>query len=145
MQFLPPRQNFTARSFEELQQQLQKMYDDIYREIARFDSFDSPLTYTEVSSFSNSWQNLGSGWQNAAYTKTADGWVSLIGLISSGTLGSAAFTLPTGYRPASTRLFMVMSWDHEGKVDVDTSGNVIPKSPCENGWVSLDNIWFYAG
>lgn len=108
-------------------------------------SYIKTLSYTEVSSFVNSWTNLGGGWQNAAYAKTIDGWVSVIGVIKAGTMGVTAFTLPEGYRPATQRIFSVVSWDHEGRVDVDTSGNVIPKVPSENGWLTLDDIWFYAG
>lgn len=43
MQFLIPQFKFTARSFEELQRQLEKMYDDVYREVSRIDS----LTYVD--------------------------------------------------------------------------------------------------
>lgn len=41
MEYLIPEFRFTSRTFEELQRQLEKMYDDIYREMLRIDTIDA--------------------------------------------------------------------------------------------------------
>jgi hypothetical protein len=50
--------------------------------------------------FANSWVNYAAaGYPNASYYKDALGNVHLRGMIKSGTMQQAAFTLPAGYRP----------------------------------------------
>jgi hypothetical protein len=108
--------------------------------------------------FTNSWADYGSTYAPAAYRKDAQGYVHLRGLIKSGTLGSAAFTLPAGFRPGYTNIYMgrgnVVSAasytasdldKNNGRVDINTGGSVIPHaSLCNNGYVSLENITFLA-
>lgn len=100
----------------------------------------------------NSWVNYGGGWANAAYRKDAQGYVHLRGLIKSGTLGSSAFLLPAGFRPAYTHMVLGHSnvnstWSiaNEGRIDITSSGSVVPHpTECTNTWVSLDGIIFLA-
>ena len=99
-------------------------------------------TWTAVSSFSNSWANYGSGFANAAYMIDGHGTVHLRGMIKSGTVGSSAFTLPSGYRPAATTLCSTISNGAVGRVDVKTDGTVVPSAPSSNAWVSLEGIVF---
>jgi len=114
--------------------------------------------------FTNSWVNYGSGFQSAGYRIVGD-MVQLRGLIKSGTLGLAAFTLPAGYRPtanlllsgvisvhaaqatsaasagtAHTHTFGVN--DYGGRVDIGTTGSVTINSNGANGFVSLDGMSF---
>lgn len=88
-----------------------------------------------------SWANFGGGYNDVGYYKDSTGRVYLRGLIKSGTIGSAAFTLPVGYRPAARCLFATISNAGLGRLDVDTSGTVIPITGS-NVWFSLDNISF---
>lgn len=95
-------------------------------------------------SMSNAWVNYGGTWATAGYTKDEHGFVHLKGLIKDGTIGSAAFTLPANYRPGEDYLFGTISNDAIGRVAVNTSGEVIPQTPSNNTWVSLDGLSFYA-
>ena len=94
-----------------------------------------------VTSFSASWVNFGSIYQDAAYRKIGN-QVFLRGLVKDGTIGSAIFTLPTGYRPADTVLMSTISNNAAGRVDVASTGNVA----CtlgNNSYVTLDNLSFF--
>lgn len=101
--------------------------------------------WTVVSSFSNSWVDSGATYYSARYMKDPHGIVRLAGRIKDGTIGSAAFTLPTGYRPAYTLQFAVLSNNDIGKIQVNSDGEVTPASPAVNTWVQLDNVAFFAG
>lgn len=92
--------------------------------------------------FTNLWVNFGAGWQVAAFNRDPFGWVSLRGLIKTGTVGSAAFTLPPGYRPPLSETFVVNSNSAMGRVDVQADGQVIPQTPSNNAFVSLSGIRF---
>jgi len=61
----------------------------------------SMATAWTAVSFSNSWVNYGSGFQEAEYRKVGD-MVQLRGNIKGGTLDAAGFTLPVGFRPPAT-------------------------------------------
>lgn len=92
--------------------------------------------------FANSWVNWGAPYFPAGYWKDPFGWVHLCGVIKTGTVGSSAFTLPAGARPSSAILLATISNSAIGRVDIDTAGNVIPASPSNNAWVTLDNLRF---
>lgn len=93
-------------------------------------------------SFKNSWVVGGSPYHSASFAKDAEGFAHLRGAIKSGTVGSAAFTLPPGYRPAATVRFPVVSNGAFGIVDITSGGDVIPQSPSSNLLVGLDSIIF---
>ena len=92
--------------------------------------------------FTASWVNYGSPYSNAGYFARPDGWVELIGVIKSGTVGSAAFTLPPGFRPASLKSLGTMSAGVFGRVDIGTDGTVTPIAPSTNPSVVLDGLHF---
>lgn len=94
--------------------------------------------------FEHSWVNFASGWQVATYYKDVFGFVRLSGVIKSGTVGSSAFTLPPGYRPAAAEPFSIVSNGVFGRVDVNGDGTVVPQSPSSNVSVSLSGIVFKA-
>jgi hypothetical protein len=94
--------------------------------------------------FTSSWTNLGAGTEAAGYVKDADGFVILRGLITGGTVGNSAFTLPTGYRPANNESFPVNSNSAFGAVQVTSAGLVNILSPSTNTWVALSGIRFKA-
>jgi hypothetical protein len=107
-------------------------------------------TWTSVS-FTNSWVDYGS-YPACAYRKDANGYVHLRGLMKSGTLGSSAFTLPTGYRPSGTLIFqgrsnVTSTWGvaNAGRLDITSTGTVVPHSSnCNNGYVTLEGIVYLA-
>jgi hypothetical protein len=97
---------------------------------------------TDVSSFSNSWVNYGTPYANAGYWKDSCGVVHLRGLIKNGTgIGTVAFALPSGYRPAQLRLFVVPSNNAFGDIIIYTNGNVVIHTGSTT-WVSLDGVTF---
>ena len=91
--------------------------------------------------FQNSWTNFGGGYSNAGYYKDAFGRVYLRGLIKSGTIGAAAFTLPAGYRPPGDERFFVESNGGGSILVVDSSGSVSPSSGG-NSYFSLAGVSF---
>lgn len=92
--------------------------------------------------FANSWTNYGGGFNTAAFYKDSFEVVRLKGMIKSGTVGAAAFTLPAGYLPVGTTLFSSVSNGSTGRVDVFTNGIVVPTTPTSNAWVTLDGMTF---
>lgn len=110
---------------------------------------DSSTPSWTAPTFQNSWTNYGSEWNTAGYYKDANGVVHLRGLVKSGSIG-AIFTLPSGYRPTATWLFICASNSSAtppgyARVDVNNSGVVslnTYSANSNNGWVSLDGITF---
>lgn len=97
---------------------------------------------TAAPAFTNSWANKGGGYANAGYQVGDDGWVDLYGVITGGTIGSSAFTLPSTARPA---------YAHEyrggtvASVTVFADGTVVPGGAGTNSLVPLDGIRFRHG
>lgn len=76
---------------------------------------------------------LSGTWVNssgiAGYRLHHLGEVQLKGHIGGGTLGTAAFTLPTGHRPEFKQLFACISDAFSlGAVTVNTTGTVVPET-----------------
>lgn len=94
--------------------------------------------------FTSSWVNYGAPYSNAGYQKDPNGWVRFVGVIKSGTVGSAAFTLPPGFRPVSAKALLTLSNGTTGRVDIGTDGTVTPVSPSNNASVVLDGLHFKA-
>jgi hypothetical protein len=82
--------------------------------------------------FEGTWVNFGGGFETAAFRKLPGGQVQLRGLVKSGVISTAVFTLPPGYRPSETRMFGSAGWN--GAADVAStfriteSGLVVPTS-----------------
>jgi hypothetical protein len=89
------------------------------------------------------WANYGSPFNPPGYYKDKAGIVHLRGLVMSGAVPSAIFTLPAGYRPANQELFAVAANNAFGRVDVLPSGDV-QFSLGSSAYVSLDGITFRA-
>jgi len=98
---------------------------------------------TGQPAFANSWVVFSASF-TATFFVDLSANIHLSGRIKSGTLGSAAFTLPTGHRPLQTRSFFVADAVDGGIVTVNTDGTVVPEATCSNTWVSLDGIHFRA-
>jgi hypothetical protein len=92
----------------------------------------------------NSWVNFGGSQTPAGYWKDSFGIVHLRGLIKSGTAGAAAFTLPSGYRPAHNWIFATIynsGADALAHIDLSTAGAVTP-TVTASVWLSLDGLSF---
>lgn len=101
------------------------------------ESATTPSAWT-APTLTNSWLNYGGGYQTAQYRKVGD-IVYLRGSIGAGTLGSAAITLPAGFRPPAQ-----IQFEPSGTVDyidVTTGGAVVPAGGS-NTVASLDGIQF---
>jgi hypothetical protein len=97
--------------------------------------------WTAVPAYSNGWGDFGSPWVRGEYRMVGD-LVQLRGLINAGTIGSTAFTLPTGMRPPRGYHFGTdTSANAHGQVRIDTDGSVVP-SNGSNVYISLTGIEF---
>jgi hypothetical protein len=99
------------------------------------------------ASLKSGWSNYGSSYSPASYWKDRNGVVHLTGLIRGGTntSGTTLLTLPVGYRPANSELFVQHSdtTDRDVRVDVVASGDVNIQETA-GGWVSLAGMSFKA-
>lgn len=97
----------------------------------------------------NYWVHWGEGANVPGYWKDPHGVVHLRGLVRSGTVGQAIFTLPAGYRPVAREVFSVVSQATGSsslavsRCDVTSAGEVLPITGG-NSFFSLDGISFRA-
>jgi hypothetical protein len=100
--------------------------------------------------FINGWSNYGSGWGTAAFYKDPFEVVHLRGSIGSSSPGTAAFTLPEGYRPAEDVSFPSSgrggdSQPRISSITVGADGSVYPVCAGSNcSIVSLSGVTFRA-
>jgi hypothetical protein len=80
----------------------------------------TPTAWTAVT-FTNSWVNFGAGEQDVEYRKIGD-LVFVRGAMKSGTVGSASFTLPVGFRPPAIVYFAVPSNSLYGQFRISSAG-----------------------
>ncbi len=93
----------------------------------------------------NNWVAYGGDLATPQYTKSADGIVTLKGMIKSGTTTELTYMakLPPGYRPLKTLAFVTPSNDSVGRVDVGENGYLIFRSGS-SAWISLSGISYVA-
>lgn len=109
-----------------------------------------PSTYTNWTNLAlqNSWAFIGNtNHATPQYTKSADGIVTLKGMIKRPTNddGTVIAQLPPGYRPKEQLLTSCVSFGAFCRIDVKANGEIFDTlSPNSSGWVSLDNISFIA-
>lgn len=90
--------------------------------------------------FANSWANLGGAYQTAGFYKDVTGRVHLRGVVTGGTVNTAMFVVPAGYRPALNLIMAVR--DGAGalqRFNVQTNGNVSMEAG-NNAFVGIDGI-----
>lgn len=96
----------------------------------------------------NGWGDYGAPYNGIEYRKDLLGYVHLRGLTQGGLvgLGIPLMTLPVGYRPGVTMLFVIMQNNAVGRVDITANGVVSVDSTvnASNAWVSLNGISFFA-
>ena len=105
----------------------------------------------QTPALQSGWAPYGNGYNPPAYFKDSMGIVHLRGMVTNGTLQSAIFTLPVGYRPANRELLLVGCFMPNpatrdsgfGRVDVASDGQVIAWEGRKE-WLSLDGITFRA-
>jgi hypothetical protein len=91
------------------------------------------------------WINIGAH-ATASYTKSADGIVTLKGMIKKAVNddGTTIAQLPVGYRPKEQLLTSCVAFGAYCRIDILSDGQIIDNTSANNGWVSLDNISFMA-
>lgn len=96
-----------------------------------------------IPTLENNWVNYDTdNYSPAKYYKDQFGVVHLQGMVKSGGLPSAIFTLPEGYRPLQNRLFPVASGGYFGQIAVFTDGQVYFFVGYTDPYVSLEGISF---
>jgi len=98
--------------------------------------------WVAITTYVNSWRDYGSGFPGGRFRKLASGLIVLSGLLSGGTSGTIAFTLPVGYRPDLYRHCHGLSNDGIGTVRINANGECQLNFPS-GGWFSLDGVCFY--
>jgi hypothetical protein len=99
---------------------------------------------TGNAQFSNSWTNFGGTNASAAYYKDPFGRVFLKGTVKSGTVNTAIFTLPVGYRPQEAEVFAVYCNGAVGFITVNPDGTVVQSGGGSNASLTLSGISFRA-
>jgi hypothetical protein len=87
------------------------------------------------------WVAFGGGYPAPTYWRDADGVVHLEGVLAGGTLGTVAFTLPSGFRPVAQRDFAAECNGVHGTLIVTAAGAVTP-SAGSTAFFSLDGATF---
>lgn len=101
----------------------------------------APVAAWIVPAMLNGWVNFGAPYETVGYYLDRR-QVYLKGLIKSGVVGSPAFVLPLGFRPALLNIINVISNEATGRIDVTSAGSVEPKLPSSNSYISLDGLSF---
>lgn len=91
----------------------------------------------QAPSFTNSWVNYDTTFYGPAAYRRVGGWVFIEGLIKNGTINTAAFTLPVGYRPLINIVLIAISIDDRARLDVASAGAVQPVTGS-NSWFSIE-------
>lgn len=92
-------------------------------------------------SLQNSWVNYGGTWETCQYFKDNFGIVHIKGMVKSGTVGAAIFTLPVGYRPSAEQLFPSIKDDLFGITSIAADG-IVKTRLGSNGFFCLNGITF---
>lgn len=112
-----------------------------------FSQIESRLEWNSVT-FTNSWADVGGSYYATKYTKDAWDRVTIRGRINTGASGTAAFTLPEGYRPNATVEFICAGVaggsPATAYVKITSSGVLTPTIAGAAIEVSLDGITFVA-
>jgi type II secretory pathway pseudopilin PulG len=109
------------------------------------------MTFTNFSSFLNSWQNFtpGSGdlrWALASYGTDSLGRVHTRGLVRSGTVadGTDIVTLPAGSRPAEYAHFVNVNSNAAGLVGIQSTGPIEAKGGG-NSYLGMNTMFYPSG
>lgn len=91
--------------------------------------------------FTGTWVNYNTATHVAAGYRRIGDRIELRGFIMSGTSGTSAFTLPSGFRPARIHHYPTIANAGIGYVEVRADGTVVPTAGS-TAWLSLSGISF---
>lgn len=110
-------------------------------------SWESWIDVATGVGLQNSWVNHAT-YGDLEYRKHTDGMVQIRGVVAAGSNG-AVFTLPTGYRPLHTELFVVtanlQSWTGSASVAPDGTVNVLYTQNGAKDSICLSRIFDSTG
>jgi hypothetical protein len=97
-----------------------------------------------IPTLTNGWVEVSASY-TPKYMKDQMGFVHIKGCIKNGTNGTAAFTLPVGYRPATRGYFAIINANTNNVATgvLYTDGQVMIAC-SDRTWIGLDNIVFRA-
>ena len=96
----------------------------------------APTAWVAMTPLTGGWANIGGGNPVAQYRKEGD-VVRLRGAMNSGTIGSACFTLPAGFRPPNI-LHLAGGGGTYCDIVIDTAGLVTPSAgPTTAMWINV--------
>ena len=86
------------------------------------------------------------GYATPQYTKSADGMVTVKGLIKGGAVasGTVIATLPPGHRPSATVIGRVTNNLAFGRIDILANGDIVARAGVQNAWLALESLSFMA-
>ena len=89
------------------------------------------------ATYQNGWTTFSNSFSEARYRKFGS-VVYIDGLVRSGTIGQAVFTLPPGFRPTKAQLKAAETSNNvNGRLDIYTNGQVVAISGS-NDWFSIN-------
>lgn len=96
--------------------------------------------------FGSGWKNEGGGFQSVGFYRDDEGVVHLRGVVALGGHTTTIFTLPIGYRPAATEMF-IAGLDYAGTatIEVTAVGDVdleFINAPTTPSYMTLSQISF---
>jgi hypothetical protein len=132
-----------ARGISSLYYSTQAMYYP--SSFAGWQSFSTVAGDPGDNQIGNGWTSYGSGYPTIAYTKSADGIVTVKGLIKGGNTAKNTLVakMPAGYWPTKTLEFAATSASGHARFDVTEHG-YIQAVVVDSTWTSLSNISFVA-
>lgn len=101
---------------------------------------DLPAPVVTVPVLQNGWSNYGDVWAPAKVRKSG-GVVTVEGLVLGGANFTTVLTLPAGYRPPATLIFMTLRDGGPARIDVHPDGTVEVREGA-GSWVSLTGVTF---
>lgn len=108
-----------------------------------------PRTYVGggggAPAFQNSWVNYNVAFEPAAFWKDVDGTIHMLGMVANGTVDTAVFTLPAGFRPSKTLMLSVWAFNGSCNLRILNTGDV-GTIGCAGGptFLSFDGVVFLA-
>ena len=119
---------------------LQEMY---YPAVARSTGSNCVINWCNLT-MQNSWVTYGNTYSLPQYTKSADGIVTIKGLIRGGAASTTIANLPVGYRPNGIILLNGVCVSAYCRIDVYPNGDIIGRAGVSGTWTSMDAMTFMA-
>ena len=115
-----------SQFFQELAQ-LIPWLSKLWRTLGQVEKWHEVGTSGEPA-FAGTWANTGGAYNTLAFYKDPWNRVHIKGHISSGTLNTATFTLPIGYRPSATIELGTIANTAFARLEISSVGVVLPVS-----------------